>query len=417
MVLALETTTKATSINWSSEHLRRKSEASGFRLTRVLSVVTLAPNFTNSMRTKTVALISVCLAAAAFTACKTRVPPGAADLKVMPSPNNLNESITIRAVSGALGAIERLDPAVDGLLPKDAVIEKLAEGFNWSEGPVWMPDGYLLFSDVPLNTIFKWESRKGISIFTQPSGYTGKTPRGGEPGSNGLTHDKQGRLIACQHGDRRLARWENGGFVTVADRYDGKRFNSPNDVVVKSNGDIYFTDPPYGLPKNIDDPTKEIPFQGVYLVSASDKKVTLLTDEVTRPNGLAFSPDEKILYVASSDPKKAIWMSYLVKDDGTLGAGRIFQDMTASVVRQDARGVITGKKGLPDGLKVDQRGNVWATGPGGVLIFSPAGKHLGTLATGEATANCAWGDDGSTLYITADMYLCRVRTKTKGAGW
>ncbi|HEY0549680.1 MAG TPA: SMP-30/gluconolactonase/LRE family protein, partial [Verrucomicrobiae bacterium] len=179
--------------------------------------------------------------------------------------------------------------------------------------------------------------------------------------------------------------------------------------VVKSNGDIYFTDPPYGLPGNVEDPTKEIPFQGVYRVSASDKKVTLLTDEVTRPNGLAFSPDEKILYVASSDPKKAIWMSYPVKADGTLGAGRVFFDCTA--MQSDTR------KGLPDGLKVDQSGNVWATGPGGVLIISPAGKHLGTLATGEATANCAWGDDGSTLYITADMYLCRVRTKTKGAGW
>jgi gluconolactonase len=360
------------------------------------------------MRTKTVALVSICVAAATFTACKTRVAPVAmAELPVMPGPNNLNERLTIRPASGALGTIERLDPAIDGLLPKDAVIEKLAEGFNWSEGPVWMPEGYLLFSDVPLNTIFRWDSRKGISIFTQPSGYTGKTPRGGEPGSNGLTRDKQGRLIACQHGDRRVARWEKGGFVPVADRYDGKRFNSPNDVVVKSNGDIYFTDPPYGLVQNIDDPAKEISFQGVYRVSVGDGKVTLLTDEVTRPNGLAFSPDEKILYVASSDPKKAIWMSYPVKADGTLGAGRMFLDATT---------MYNGKNGLPDGLKVDQNGNLWATGPGGVLIISPAGKHLGTLATGEATANCAWGDDGSTLYITADMYLCRVKTRTKGAG-
>jgi gluconolactonase len=175
---------------------------------------------------------------------------------------------------------------------------------------------------------------------------------------------------------------------------------------MKSNGDIYFTDPPYGLPKRMDDPTKEIPFQGVYRVA--NGKVTLLTDEVTRPNGLAFSPDEKILYVASSDPQKAIWMSYPVKADGTLGAGKAFFDAT---------GMQSGRKGLPDGLKVDQAGNLWATGPGGVLIISPEGKHLGTLATGEATANCAWGDNGSTLYITADMYLCRVKTKTKGAGW
>src|SRR5436189_3063262 len=174
------------------------------------------------MRTKTVALASICVAAAAFTACKTRVAPVAPGLEVKPAPNNLNTAITVRAASGALGTIERLDPALDELLPKRAVIEKLAEGFDWSEGPVWMPDGYLLFSDVPLNTIFKWDSGKGVSIFTQPSGYTGKTPRGGEPGSNGLTHDKQGRLIACQHGDRRVARWENGEFVAVAVRYEGK---------------------------------------------------------------------------------------------------------------------------------------------------------------------------------------------------
>jgi gluconolactonase len=357
------------------------------------------------MNTKLVALVS--LLTLALIGCQTRVARVAVPLTVVPTANDTNASITVKAASGTLGTIKRLDPALDELLPKDAVIEKLAEGFDWSEGPVWMSEGYLLFSDVPLNTIFKWDPRSGVSIFLQPSGYTGTAPRGGEPGSNGLTHDKQGRLIACQHGDRRMARWENGKFVSVADRYEGKRFNSPNDVVVKSNGDIYFTDPPYGLPGNIDDPTKEIPFQGVYRVSASGGKITLLTDEVTRPNGLAFSPDEKILYVASSDPKKAIWMSYPVKEDGTLGAGRVFFDATA---------MSNGKNGLPDGMKVDKSGNLWATGPGGVHIFSPQGKHLGTLATGEATGNCAWGDDGSTLYITADMYLCRVKTKTKGAG-
>jgi gluconolactonase len=360
------------------------------------------------MTKKIIAIVLAGVAAAIITSCKSRMAPRAADLKVMPTANDTNAPITVRAASGALGTIERLDPALDELLPKRAVMEKLAEGFDWSEGPVWMPGGYLLFSDVPLNTIFKWDPHSGVSIFLQPSGYTGTTPRGGEPGSNGLTHDKQGRLIACQHGDRRVARLENGKFVTVADRYDGKRFNSPNDVVVKSNGDLYFTDPPYGLVKNVDDPAKEIKFQGVYRVSA-DGKVTLLTDEVTRPNGLAFSPDEQTLYVASSDPKKAIWMAYPVKTDGTLGTGRVFFDATSM---QGAT-----RKGLPDGLKVDKGGNLWATGPGGVLIISPAGKHLGTLATGEATANCAWGDDGSTLYITADMYLCRVRTKVKGAGW
>jgi gluconolactonase len=354
------------------------------------------------MKIKLFTLASLAVTAAVITACRTH-ETRMADLVVTPQANNLNKGFTVRAASGALGTIERLDPALDALLAPDAVVEKLAEGFDWSEGPVWMPGNYLLFSDVPLNTIFKWDARHGVTIFRSPSGYTGATPRGGEPGSNGLTRDHQGRLIACQHGDRRVARWENGGFVTVADRFEGKRFNSPNDVVVKSNGDIYFTDPPYGLPRRMDDPTKEIPFQGVYRVV--NGQVTLLTDEVTRPNGLAFSPDEKILYVASSDPQKAIWMSYPVKADGTLGAGKVFFDAT---------GMQKGRKGLPDGLKVDVRGNLWATGPGGVLIFSPEGKHLGTLATGEATANCAWGDDGSTLYITADMFLARVKTRTKG---
>ncbi|HWN96446.1 MAG TPA: SMP-30/gluconolactonase/LRE family protein, partial [Methylomirabilota bacterium] len=254
------------------------------------------------MNNKLVAL--VCVAALAFTACKSRVAPLVAELKCIPPANDTNEPITVRNESGALGTIERLDPALDDLLPKRAVIEKLAHGFNWSEGPVWMPAGYLLFSDVPLNTIFKWVPQGGVSIFIQPSGYSGTVPRGGEPGSNGLTRDKQGRLIACQHGDRRVARWENGKWVALADRFEGKRFNSPNDAVVKSNGDIYFTDPPYGLVKNVNDPAKEIPFQGVYRVTP-DGKVTLLTSEVTRPNGLAFSPDEKILYVASSDPRKA----------------------------------------------------------------------------------------------------------------
>jgi len=347
------------------------------------------------------------MAAAGFlTSCQCPWAASSSGLAVTPTMNDTNAPVTVHRASGKLGKIERLDPALDSLLDQGAIIEKLAVGFDWSEGPVWMPGNYLLFSDVPMNAIFKWEPTNGVIIHISPSGYTGSTPRGGEPGSNGLTRDKQGRLIACQHGDRRVARWEKDKFVTVADKYEGKRFNSPNDVVVKSNGDIYFTDPPYGLPKNIDDPTKEIPFQGVYRVAGG--KVTLLTDEITRPNGLAFSPDEKTLYVASSDPKKAIWMAYPIKDDGTLGAGRVFFDATA---------MQTGKKGLPDGMKVDKEGNLWATGPGGIFIISPAGKHLGTLATGQATANCAWGDDGSTLYITADMFLCRVKTKTKGAGW
>jgi gluconolactonase len=329
-------------------------------------------------------------------------------LQCVPPPNDTNAPVTIRNVVGQLGSIERLDPSLDEVLDKNLSIQKLAEGFDWCEGPVWIDD-HLLFSDVPMNTIFQWSEREGISIFLQPSGYTGKVPRGGEPGSNGLARDREGRLILCQHGNRQIARLEkNGKFITIANQYRSRKLNSPNDVVVKSNGDIYFTDPPYGLPNNVNDRTKELPFQGVYRWSATDKHVTLLTSDLSRPNGLAFSPDEKILYIANSDPTNAVWMAFSVKADGTLDKGRVFFDATP---------MTKGKKGLPDGMKVDARGDLWATGPGGVLIISPEAKHLGTLATGEATGNCAWGDDGSTLYITADMYLCRVRTKVKGAGW
>ncbi|HXG60801.1 MAG TPA: SMP-30/gluconolactonase/LRE family protein [Planctomycetota bacterium] len=312
------------------------------------------------------------------------------------------------------GSIERLDPRLDALIPPDAKMEVLGEGFDWSEGPVWVRSGgYLLFSDIPPNRVMKWKPGEGVSLYLHPSGYTGSRPRTGEPGSNGLLLDPQGRLVLCQHGDRRIARMDAPldrpapKFVTLADRYQGKRFNSPNDAVYHSNGALYFTDPPYGLEKLMEDPAKELDFQGVYRL-APNGEVTLLTRELSRPNGIAFSPDEKTLYVANSDPARAIWMAFDVKADGTVGAGRVFFDATKWV---------SSRKGLPDGLKVDARGNLFATGPGGVLVFAPDGTHLGTLRTGEATANCAWGDDGSTLYITADMYLLRIRTSTRGKGF
>ena len=311
--------------------------------------------------------------------------------------------------------IERLDPALDKLIAPDARIETLAEGYDWSEGPIWVKEdgGYLLFSDVPQNVVHKWKEGAGAQPYLKPSGYTGTEPRGGEMGSNGLTLDSNGRLVLCQHGDRRVARMDTPlsspqpKFATLADRYDGKRFNSPNDVVFHSNGDMYFTDPPYGMPKQFDDPAREIPFQGVFR-RGRDGTVTLLTREMTRPNGLAFSPDERLLYVAQSDSTAAIWRVFDVKPDGTLGPSRILFDSTAMTKTL---------KGLPDGLKVDTEGNLFATGPGGVLVISPQGKHLGTIFTGQATANCAFGDDGRTLYITADMYLMRVRVKTKGRGF
>jgi gluconolactonase len=308
-----------------------------------------------------------------------------------------------------LGKIVRDDPRLDALIPPDARLEVLASGFDWSEGPVWVRDGgYLLFSDIPRNSVMKWKEGEGVSLFLKPSGYTGIGNYSKEPGCNGLALDREGRLISCEHGDRRISRLEKeGGKRTLVDNYQGKRLNSPNDLVFRSNGDLYFTDPPYGLPQQAEDPHREMDFCGVYRLTP-EGKLTLLTREMTRPNGIAFSPDERTLYVAQSDPEKAIWMAFPVKSDGTIGPGRVFHDVTP----------LAGKMpGLPDGLKVDRNGNLFATGPGGVHVLSPAGKSLGRIDTGEATANCAWGDDGSTLYITADMYLCRLRTRTKGMGW
>lgn len=307
----------------------------------------------------------------------------------------------------AAGGIERLEDALDRLIAPGTKIEKLAEGFDWSEGPVWMKEGeFLLFSDVPRNTIIKWERGKGASDWMKPSGYAGPATRRGEPGSNGLTRDLEGRLVLCEHGDRRISRLEkNGRKTTIADRYEGKRFNSPNDVVFDSAGNCYFTDPPYGLEGGVSDPKKELPFQGVYRVTPAGK-VTLLTGDLSRPNGIALSPDQKTLYVANSDRARPVWMAFELLADGTVKNGRVLFDATPLVNK--------GLRGLPDGLKVDELGNLWATGPGGVLVLSPQGRHLGTILTGQATGNCAFGDDGTSLYITADMYLLRVPLKTRG---
>jgi gluconolactonase len=310
--------------------------------------------------------------------------------------------------------IERLDPALDRLVAPDAAIEVLSEGYEWTEGPVWVKaGGYLLFSDIPNNVVHRWKEGEGVRQYLKPSGYTGSEPRGGETGSNGLLLDPQGRLVLCQHGDRRVARMDapldapKPQFTTLADRFEGKRFNSPNDAVFRSSGDLYFTDPAYGMEKQWDDPKRELPFAGVYRRTPKGE-VTLMTKEMTRPNGLAFSPDEKRIYVAQSDPKAAIWRVFDMRPDGSFGAGRVLFDATA---------MTASRRGLPDGLKVDTEGNLYATGPGGVLILTPEGKHLGTIATGQATANCAFGDDGRTLYMTADNYLMRVRLKAKGVGF
>jgi gluconolactonase len=310
-----------------------------------------------------------------------------------------------------IGSIDRKDPKLDQLIPKDAKIEVVAAGFKWTEGPVWdKKEGALLFTDIPNNRVMRWSPKDSLKEFLKPSGYTGTTEfKGPEPGANGLTFDKDGNLILCQHGDRRVAKLgKDGKFITLADKYQGKRLNSPNDLVFNKAGDLYFTDPPYGLPGQMKDPAKELDFQGIYRLKPNGD-LTLLTKEMSRPNGIGLSPDEKTLYIANSDPDKAVWMAFPIKDDGTLGTGKLIHDSTAEAK--------AGKPGLPDGLKVDQKGNIFATGPDGVFVFAPDYSYLGKIVIGDRNANCGWGDDGSTLYICANDKLVRVKTTTKGLGF
>lgn len=313
-----------------------------------------------------------------------------------------------------IGHVDRFDASIDKLIAKDAVIEVLCGGFDWAEGPVWVPQkdnkfgGYVLFSDIPPNSVIKWHEGTGASVFMKPSGYTGVANYGREPGSNGLALDAKGRLVSCEHGDRRISvLTKNGGKMTLADRWNGKRFNSPNDLAIRKNGDIFFTDPIYGLPQRENDPAREIDFCGVYRLQ-QDGKVTVQYKEISRPNGIGFSPDQKTLYVANSDGSDPVWRAFPVQADGSLGTPKPFFDSSKNDRIQ---------KGGGDGLKVDVQGNVFATGPGGVLVISPAGKLLGRIVTGERIANVGWGNDGTVLYLTSDMYLCRLRTLTKGTGF
>jgi gluconolactonase len=290
-------------------------------------------------------------------------------------------------------------------VPRDATIETLATGFQFIEGPVWHPDGYLLFSDPNANTIYRWSPDGAVSVFRPKSGYAGVDVGAyHQPGSNGLTLDAEGRLVIDEHGRRRVSRLEpNGVVTTLADRFEGTRLNSPNDLVYKSDGALYFTDPPFGLPNVFDDARKELPFSGVYRLAGGELR--LLTRELTGPNGLAFSPDERFLYVDNWDVAHKVIMRYPVRADGSLGAGTIFVDATRSHPGEQAW----------DGLKVDRAGNVYAAGPGGVWIISPAGVHLGTIVAPETPANMAWGDaDARTLYLAARTGLYRIRLDIPG---
>jgi gluconolactonase len=307
-----------------------------------------------------------------------------------------------------IGTIEKLDPSLDAIVDVNAKPEIIAEGFDWSEGPLWIADQQmLLFSDIPPNIIYKWTEKGGKEVYLKPSGYTGNTPRGGEVGANGLVLRADGKLVMCQHGDRRMAYMDSPltapqpKYVSIADNWQGKKFNSPNDAVYRSNGDLFFTDPPYGLEKRMEDPLKEIPFQGVYKASP-DGQVTLLTDSLTRPNGIAFLPGEKTLIVANSDPDKAIWYLFDIGPGDTLTSAGLLYDATAEGKKEN---------GSPDGLKVDKQGNIFATGPGGIWIFNKDRKVIGKIKIPESCSNVALADDDKTLYITADMYVLRLKLR------
>ena len=294
------------------------------------------------------------------------------------------------------------------LIDSNSAIEVIAEGFKWSEGPVYISDSnYLIFSDVPANKIYKWKEGSPTSVFLEPSGYTGTVPKEKEPGSNGLTLDKKGKLILCQQGNRQIARMKSSlndpkpQFETIVSNYKGKKFNSPNDLVYAANGNLYFTDPPYGLAQGVKDSTKEIPFQGVYCIRP-DGKLLLITDKITYPNGIALSPDNKILYVSNSDNDNKEWTKFELNKEGMPVHDSVFYRVSAE------EGKIPGS---PDGMKVDAKGYIFATGPGGVWIFNPAGKLIARIYTGELTANCFLDPSGRMLYMTCNSKVMRVKLK------
>ncbi len=307
------------------------------------------------------------------------------------------------------GSIERLSPELDRILAPGALPEILAEGFEWSEGPLWLTEQEkLIFSDIPNNSIFEWSEKEGLKLYLKPSGYTATLSRGGETGSNGLLLDEAGQLVLCQHGDRRMARMKApldapaANFETIAGTWKGMRFNSPNDAVFSSNGNLYITDPAYGMELRYEDPRREMDFTGVFQITPGGE-VSLRIKHLTAPNGIGLSPDESKLYVANSGGSTgSIWMEYEVEEDGSLQNEKLFCD---------ARAASDTLKGAPDGLVVRKDGIIFATGPGGVWVLTPGGEHLGIIKTGQATSNCTLDAKNRYLYMTADMYLMRIRLR------
>ena len=321
---------------------------------------------------------------------------------------------TSAAAETPVGQVERLDARLDGLIPRGAAFETVIEGHAWTEGPLWdRHDGSLLFSDVPRNAIFRFREGAGVARLLSASGYSGsKAFAGREPGSNGLGFDPtdpERRLVVCQHGDRRVARLEaDGRFAALAERYDGRRLNSPNDLVFRRNGELWFTDPPFGLPGGLGDPAKELPYQGVYRLPP-DGTLELATRDLEAPNGIGFSPDERTLYVSNAQHANPVWMAFPVHVDGSLGPGREFAE---------ARAYVQEGEGVPDGLEVDADGNLFAAGPGGVHVFAADGTRLGRIVTGVPTGNVAFGgSDGSVLYVAANHGIARIQTTTRGRGF
>jgi gluconolactonase len=310
-----------------------------------------------------------------------------------PSPEKATPSV---------GNIIRVDPAFDALVARDAHIEKVAGGFTFTEGPLWRPEGLLWFSDVPGNLVRSVTPSGEVKVVIPNAGGTVSAPPGAFIGPNGMIADKDGAVLLCQHGNRRIVRVAKDLTITpYIEKFEGHRLNSPNDLVYRSDGALYFTDPPYGFVKQDEDPAKELKFNGVFLYSGG--KLNAIIKDLNRPNGIALSPDEKTLYVSNSDEKKRFWMRYDVAADGTVSKAQMFYDLAGAK-----------EQGIPDGMKVDSQGNIYAAGPEGVWVFAPDGKHLGTIQPGETAANCAWGDDGKTLYITASTSVYRIRVSVPG---